>query len=375
MKYKTLDDFNFKGKRVLLRSDLNSPIVKGKIIDNDRIKESACTISELKKKGAFVVVLAHQSSPGKRDFRGLKEHARILNKHVKVKFVPDVIGEKARKEIEKLKNGEALLLGNIRNLREEFKPSQNNNMVRMFKEFDIYVNDAFSVSHRNHTSIVSFPKVMESCVGRLMEKELKHLEKIKMKNCLYVLGGVKIDEIVELIDGKRKVLAGGMLGPLILYANGQRFGKTDIYLRRNKKYLKKLKNPRNVIVAFDYAVDMNGKRKELMLDEFPSKYEAVDIGIKSIDVFVKEIKKAKCVFVKGTQGKAEDKRFVFGTQEILRAAASSRAFSVIGGGHTTSALKEMGINKKKFNYISLSGGALVEYLAGKKLPGLEVLKK
>jgi phosphoglycerate kinase len=369
MKFKTLDDFNFKGKRVIVRSDLNSPVVNGKIIDNDRFVESAKTIKELKKKGARVVILAHQSRPGRKDFRGLKEHAKILNRHVKIGFVEKMFPP-VRPEI-----GEAILMGNVRNLKEEFKPSAKNKMVKMFKNFDIFVNDALSVSHRNQTSIVSFPKIMKNCVGRLMEKELKNLAKIKMKNCVYVLGGVKMDEIVDLVDGRRMVLAGGMLGMLIMYANGQRFGASDKYLKRNKKHLKRLRNPRNVIAAFDYAVDADGKRKELMLDEFPSKYQAVDIGSKSIEIFKIEIKKAKCIFVKGSQGRAEQKNFSKGTREILKAVASAKGFSVIGGGHTGSSLKKIGINKKMFGYVSLSGGALVDYILGKKLPGLEALKK
>jgi phosphoglycerate kinase len=388
MKFKTLNDFNFKGKKVLLRSDLNSPIVKGKVQDNDRFVESAKTIKELKKKGAnLIVILAHQSRPGRKDFRGLKEHAKILNRYVKVKFMPKVVlpNSRSRSGIDQKlverntlahsRKGEAILMGNVRNLREEFKPSTNNKIVEMFRDFDIYVNDAFSVCHRNQTSIVSFPKIMESCVGRLMEKELRNLERVKMKNCLYVLGGIKMEEVVSLIDGKKRVLAGGMLGPLILYVNGQRFGASDKYLRRNKKFFRKLRNPRNVIVAIDYAIDVNGKRKELMLDEFPSKFQAVDIGSMSIEIFKKEIKKVKCIFAKGSQGRAEQKNFSKGTREILKAVANAKGFSVIGGGHTVSALSKMGINKKKFNYVSLSGGALADYISGKRLPGLEALRE
>jgi phosphoglycerate kinase len=369
MRFKTLSDFSWRGKKALVRSDLNSPIVNGKIIANDRIEESAKTIKELKKKGARVVVLSHQSRPGKKDFRGLGEHAKLLNKYVKVKFVNKIVSP------EGMKNGDVVLLGNVRNLKEEFKPSTKNKMVKMFKDYDVYVNDAFSVSHRNQTSIVSFPKVMKSCIGRLMEKELKSLEKIKVKDCLFVLGGMKMEEVVNLVDGKRKVLAGGMLGMLIMYANGQRFGMTDKYIRRNKRYFKKLRNPKNVIVAIDYGIFSQGRRKNLMLDEFPSKHQALDIGYNSMALFTKEIKKAKRVFVKGSMGRAEDKIFSEGTIAILKAVAESKAFSVVGGGHTTSTLDKMGINKKEFNYISLSGGALADYISGKRLPGLEALKR
>ena len=160
MNYKTLDDFDFKGKKVLLRSDLNSEIEKGKAIMSQRISESAKTIKELIKKKARVAVLAHQGRKGDPDFTELKQHAELLNKLVKIKFVPDVSGEKAVSAIKKLKDGEAILLDNVRSLNEEMKPDVSGLMVKTLAPlFDIYVNDAFSVSHRNQTSMVSFPEV------------------------------------------------------------------------------------------------------------------------------------------------------------------------------------------------------------------------
>ncbi|MBS3099015.1 phosphoglycerate kinase [Candidatus Pacearchaeota archaeon] len=377
MNFKTIDNFNFWGKRVLVRADLNSPVSsKGKVLMNDRIEESARTLKELKMEGARVVVLAHQSRPGEKDFISLKQHAKLLSKFVKVKFIKDMIWKNAVEEIKKLKMGEVLLLENIRFEKDEFKPSVNNKIVKTLAPlFDYYVNDAFSVCHRNETSIVSFPEVLPSCAGRLMENELNHLDKIKVGNCLFVLGGAKMDEIISLIDGKRKVLAGGLLGPLILFANGQKFGKMDKLLMGQKKYFRKLKNPKNVVPAVDYAFDISGKRKEMMLDELPCKYDVLDIGKKSIEIFVKEIKKVKCIFVKGPQGKYEDAQFSKGTREVLKAVVRSKAFSVLGGGHTENALKELGFSRKDFSYVSLSGGATVKYIFGKKLVGMEVMNR
>src|SRR3989344_5526639 len=148
MKFKTLDDFNWKGKRVLLRADLNSEVVRGKVILSDRIVESVKTIRELLRKGARVVVLAHQGTPGSADFISLKQHAKLLSEFVKIKFVNDILGNKAVEEIVGLKNGESLLLENVRMLKDEFSPYLKNDIVRILSPlFDVYINDAFSVCH------------------------------------------------------------------------------------------------------------------------------------------------------------------------------------------------------------------------------------
>jgi len=153
MKNLTLDKLDLSGKKVLLRIDINSAVFKRKVVESDKIKAHSKTIKELVKKNARIVVLAHQGRPRERNFISLKQHAKILNKYVKIKFVDDVLGKKALNAIKKLKNKEVLLLENTRFLKEEFKPSTKNKFVKTFLdlEFDYYVNDAFSVSHRNQT--------------------------------------------------------------------------------------------------------------------------------------------------------------------------------------------------------------------------------
>jgi len=145
-------------------------------------------------------------------------------------------------------------------------------------------------------------------------------------------------------------------------------------LKGKRKLMKKLKNPKRVMVPIDYAVLEGGKRKNVMLDEFPMKNGILDIGEKTIELYVKEIKKAKAVFVKGPMGMYEDKKFVKGTKEILRTASRCK-FSVLGGGHTENAMKAVGINKKKFSYVSLSGGATIRYLMGERMAGIDALRK
>ncbi len=371
---KTLSDFNFKNKIVLLRADLNSDVHKGKVLIGERIKQSAETIKLLKRKKAKIVVIAHQGRPGKKDFLSLKQHAKLLNRFVKVKFVDDILGKKAEKEIENLKNGEAILLENIRKLKEEFKPGKNK-LVKFFINLcDLYVNDAFSVCHRKQTSIVSFPHYMKNCAGPLLEREVKALKKIKIKKALFILGGAKPEDNIKLL-GKNKVLACGLFGQLCVIAKGKNLGAQNKYLKDELYLVKKLKKKlRNVEIPVDFAIKQGGKRKELPLENFPSKYEIFDIGFETMKKYVVEIRKAKIIYMKGPAGYCADNKFCKGTFAILRAIAKNKGFSLIGGGHLSDAIEMSGISKKNFSHISLSGGALLSYIAGENLPGLDVLK-
>jgi len=376
MKNLTLDKLDLLGKKVLLRIDLNSDIYRGKVVESNRIKTHSKTIKELVKKKAKIVILAHQGSPGKKDFISLRQHSGILNKYVKVRFIDDIIGKKALNAIKGLKNGGVLLLENVRFLKEEFSPSTNNRFVKIMKNlFDYYINDAFSVSHRNQTSLVSFPKVLPHGIGRVMEEELKHITnlKSKLKNCLFILGGKKTEDLIPLLKNKR-ILTGGELSLLTLILKGHDLGKENKILKKQFNLLPKIrKYSKNLINPVDLAVNVNGKREVLDLENFPKNYLVLDIGDKTIELYKKEIKKAKVIFFKGAMGMFENKEFASGTREILKAISDSNSFSVIAGGQSSDAIKKFKINKNKFNYVSLSGGALVSYLAGEKLPGLEAL--
>lgn len=367
---KTLDSFDFKGKKVLVRADLDSPLVKGKVLMNERLKGNVETLRELKRKRAKVVVMGHQGRPGQRDFISLKQHAELLSKFVKVRFVNDVIGKRAIREIQNLKEGEIILLENVRRLKEEFLGNSKNRFVKTLSRYcEVYVNEAFSVCHRKQSSIVGFPKIMKSCIGRVVEKELKALKNLRMKKVLYILAGAKPEENLLLVR-KGKILSCGIFGQLCLIAKGFEFGRQNKFLK-NKIGIVKRNKLRKVLTPVDFAVKIKGKRKELGLEEFPNRYEIFDIGEETIKKYTEEIKKAKAVFMKGTAGYCEDKRFCKGTREILK-AVEKKKFSVIGGGHLSEAAARLGI--KKIKHVSLSGGALVEYIAGKKLAGLEVLR-
>ena len=375
MRFKTLSDVNFKGKRVLVRSDLNSPISDNGVVLNDRIIESAKTISELKRKGAKVVVLAHQGQKGRADFVSLQGHVKLLNKFVKIKFVKDIFGERALEEIDNLKSGDALLLENVRFSEEEFKPDRSK-IVRVLKhKFDYYVNDSFSVCHREHASIVGFPRVLPSLIGRTMEKELKNLDKIKGKGILFILGGNKIEDVTLLIKEKN-ILSTGVFSLVCLIAGGKNLGRESERLEEEKEYLEKIKrNLKNISLPVDLAVEVDGKRKEIKLSELPVNHRILDIGSETIANYEEKIMKARKIFWKGTAGDCSKEGFCEGTERLLKAMEKSPAFCVVAGGHSASAVKRFGIDKKKLGYVSLSGGALVYYISGRKLYGLEALEK
>jgi phosphoglycerate kinase len=357
MRYKTLDDFDFKNKTVLLRLDLNTEIAKGKPVLSQRMKAHARTLNELRRKKAKTVVLAHQSRPGKSDFTSLRKHAKLI----KAKFVPDICGPKAKKAIQSLKPGEVLLLENLRFQKEEEKPTKNNPITKALAPLaDIYINDAFSVSHRDHTSVTGFAKLLPSGIGRVLEEEISHLEKISLKGTLFILGGAKPKENLEVLKKNKNVITDGIFGQLCTIAQGRDLGAQNQFLKEEvKEFVPKLKRyVKNVQTPIDFAVKIKGKRKELPLSKFPSEHEIYDIGKKTQDLYVKKIKKAKSIFMKGVAGYCEDKQFCKGTEAIFKAITSSKAFSVVGGGHTTDAIAKLKINRSRFGYISLSGGAL-----------------
>lgn len=370
---KTLKNFNFNGKTVLLRADLNSDVKNGRVLMSERVKAAAETIDYLKEKKAKIIVIAHQGTPGKKDFLSLKQHAELLNNYTKIKFINDILGKKARKEIRNLNEGEAILLDNIRKEKDEFKPNHNR-IIRFFVPLThIYVNDAFSVCHREQTSIVSFPRYLPSCAGLLLEKEVKALEKIRIKDSLYILGGAKPEDNMKLLNGN-KILSCGLFGQVCLINKGKKLGEQEEYLKKQKILIEIPKNKlKNIETPIDFAVKRDGKRREILLENFPNKYEIFDIGSETIEKYAEEINKAKAIYMKGPAGDCNEKGFEKGTFAILRAITNSKAFSVIGGGHLSDAIEKSGIPKNKFGHISLSGGALLSYIAGEKLPGLEAL--
>jgi len=376
---KTINSFNLTNKTVLLRVDINSDVKNKKIIPSQRLKVAAKTISILKRKKAKIVVIAHQGNPRKPSFISLKQHS----KHLKIKFVKDIAGKKAKEEIKSLKLGEAILLENIRFHKDEFFPRKRNNALlkNLAPLFDIYIDDAFSNLHRDHTSMTGFPrKIKKSCIGPSVEAELKALENIKTKKCLYILGGAKPESDIKLLKSN-KILATGLFSQVCYVAKGKDLGYQNNFLKKAtlvksdyEKFLKKLKSKlHNTTLPKDYAVNKNEKRTEYNIEKFPQPYEIEDIGKLTIQEYKKQIRKAKAIYMKGPAGLSHDKRFAKGTVEILKELTKAKAYTILGGGHLTDTIHKYKIKKANFNHVSLSGGALLNFIAGEKLVGLEVL--
>ncbi len=394
--YFTLDNFDFKGKVVGVRVDINSPVINGKVVDNERIRNCVITIKELIKKGAKVVVLAHQGREGKSDFVSLKEHSVILEKHLKkkVNFFPEVYSKDVEEKIKNLKEKDIILLENLRFLKEE-KESKNkpNNILSLLNLFDLYVFDAFSLAHRSDSSVIGFTNG-PNIAGRLMERELKGLAKIVDTKSphMFIFGGAKPDDLIELIESALKkktvdiIILTGVIGEVALHIKGNYLGKKLDFLKKQNyldvkprlKYLLE-KHPKTFILPTDIAIHDGKKRIEIKVSELKNnkelldKYEIGDIGSDSIKYFSKFIKNAGSIYLKGPTGNFEDKKYQLGTKKLLNEIGDSKAFSFLGGGHSVTAAK-MFDAFNKFSYISLAGGALVQFLSGKKLPGVEILE-
>jgi len=401
-KFLTIDDFDFKDKTVLVRVDFNSPIdpETKKVLDDTRIQAHAkTTIKELVQKGAKTVILAHQGRPGEPDFIPLKQHAEILGKILgkPVKYVDDVFGEKAQKTIKELKSGEVLVLENVRTFADERKKGSPEDHAK--SEFvkklaplaDVFVNDAFAAAHRAHISIVGFTAVLPSVAGRIMERELKALKKVleaPEKPCVFVMGGAKGDDSLEISRYVLKnniadyVLTGGVIGHIFLVAKDFDLGKPNMQFLEKKELMglvpgiKELMKeyPAAIMVPVDLAIDAEQKRKEITVNELPTNNAIYDIGTETAKKYSELIGKAKSIVISGPMGVFENKEFLVGTKKVFEAAAASEAFSLVGGGHTVAAVEELGL-ADKISYISTAGGALIEFLMGKQLPGVVALEK
>ena len=401
-KYKTLDNFDVKDKVVFVRVDFNSEINPDtkKVTSDVRIRAHAeSTIKELCEKGAKTVILAHQGRRGDSDFTSLKEHAAVLSQILgkTVQFVDDVFGDKAKAAIKSLKAGQILVLDNVRSFPQETKegtPEQHSKtelVQNLAPLADLFVNDAFAAAHRAHVSMVGFTAVLPSAAGRIMERELVSLNKALEKPehpCVYVMGGAKADDSLEIsryVLGNKiadYVITGGVVAQVFLAAKGVDLGKPNMDLLEKKELtsfipgIKELikKYPKQIVVPDDLAVNKNDKRVELSVSKLPSDYAVFDIGAKTVQNYAKIIASAKAVVLSGPMGVYENPKFAEGTQQVFGAIASNtKAFSLAGGGHTISALQEFGYSKK-ISYVSTAGGALIEFLMGKKLPGVAALE-
>ena len=394
LKMLSIEDMNITGKTVFVRVDMNTPIdpKTGKLMEFNRIKEASVTIRDLKK--SKVVVASHQGRVGRNDFISLEQHAEALANFLgyEVKFVDDIFGPTARKKIDSLSIGEVLLLDNLRLSAEENKEyipkdaAKTMLVQRLYKLFDVCVLDSFPTAHRSCPSIVGFSELLPSCGGRIVEKELKALNKllnVAKGICATVLGGAKISDRLEAIDTliannrADKVLLTGTVGNVFLKASGQLDAKLGIddEVKHVKQAKKLLTNHPNVFeMPKDVAIMSNGSRVEVLIKELKPNDKILDIGSMTIDNYSRIIRSSGTIFMSGPPGMFEDNRFSKGTEELLRAMASSFGTTIVSGGHLSAALERIG-RKELIDHVSTAGGALVLFLAGKKLPLLEALDK
>ncbi|HIO85383.1 MAG TPA: phosphoglycerate kinase [Candidatus Nitrosopelagicus sp.] len=394
MKFLTIDDFDFKGKTVFLRVDMNCPIDPDtlEISGTKRIEEIIETINSLN--SAKIVIASHQGRVGNKDYTSMEKHAEVLEKLLnrKVTYVNDVMGSAAQNEIKKLNDGEILLLDNLRLCAEENYEFSGSNAAktimvrRLSKLLDLCVLDSFPSAHRSHPSIVGFPYVLPACAGRLVEKEVKKLDEImdvaKAPHVL-VLGGKKVEDRLEairlLIENGRAdhVLLTGLIGNVFLRAQGRI--RSTLGIKREDEIVAKAHTligefPDVFSTPVDVAVEQNGKRVELDIRELNKDDEIYDLGPKTIEHYGKIISEAGTVFISGPAGFFEKEDFGYGTKALLEVVAASKATTIVSGGHLSSALKKFGL-VEKITHISTAGGALVRYLTATKLPMIKALEE
>ncbi len=394
MKLLTLDDLETKGKTVFLRVDMNCPIDPKtmEIIETSRIRESTESLRDLRE--SKVVIASHQGRVGNKDYTGMEKHAKVLEKILDrpIKYVQDIIGSEAQREIKNLKDGEILLLDNLRLCAEEnyeFTPDEASKTImvtRLSKLFDLCVLDSFPSSHRAHPSIVGFSHVLPSCAGRLVEREVRKLDEIMTvakAPHVVVLGGSKVMDRLEaiktLIQSGRanQVLLTGVIANVFMRAQGRIRFPLDI--KREEEVISKAhlligEYPDVFSTPVDIAIERNGKRVEMDVREIVTGDRILDLGPKTVEHYMKSIRGAGTVFISGPAGFFENDQFKFGTESLLRGVADSFATTIVSGGHLTAALKRYGL-EEKIHHISTAGGALVLYLTGVKLPMIQSLEE
>ena len=395
MNKKTVKDLKVEGKKVLVRVDFNVPLSKDgnhTISDDTRIKAALPTIDYLLENNAKVILMSHLGRPkgeANPEF-SLKPVAEWLENHYgeKFHFLPsdEVVDEKVKEEVKKLENGNLALLENTRYVKGETK-----NDPEFAKELsslaDLFVNDAFGTSHRAHASNVGVANNLESAVGFLIQKEIEIMGKAlenPEKPFVSILGGAKVSDkigvIENLISKVDYILIGGGMAYTFLKAQGKEIGKSlleedkmDLSLELIKKAEAnnvKILLPKDVVIADEIKED--AETEIVDIDNIPQDKEALDIGPKTAKEYADIIKKAKTVVWNGPMGVFEVKVFANGTNEVAKALADSSATTIVGGGDSALAIEEAGY-KDKITHVSTGGGASLEFLEGKTLPGIDCI--
>lgn len=393
MTIRKVDQLELKGKRVFIRVDFNVPQdEKNNITDDTRILLSLPTIRFAGDGGGKVILASHLGRPkGKRDPKySLTPIAERLSQLLgkRVILATDCIGEDVQKQIGGMKEGEFLLLENLR-----FHPEEEKNEEAFSKSLaslcDVYVNDAFGAAHRAHASTEGMTRFVKvAAAGFLMMKEIESLEKALVnpqKPYVAILGGAKVSDkigvIQNLLDKVSTLLIGGGMAYTFLKAKGFQIGKSLVeedQIGFSLNLLGKSKGKMKFLLPSDHIaaerMDVQAKREIVTNDKIPEGWVCLDIGPETVKMFSEEIKSAKTIFWNGPMGVFEMEPFSQGTFAIAKAIANSSAFSIVGGGDSVAAVNKAGVTNK-ISHISTGGGASLEFLEGKALPGIEALRK
>lgn len=388
----TIKEADLKGKRVVIRVDFNVPVKEGVVKDATRIKAALPTIKYILDDGASLVVMSHFGRPkGQKnpDFSMApiaKEFEKLLGRPVKL--AKDVIGPEVEAEVKALKPGEVLLLENVRFYKEE--EGNDPEFAKTLASYgDIYCNDAFGTAHRAHASTEGVAHYLPSYAGFLIEKEVKFMAPLlenPEKPFVAVIGGSKVSSKITVLESLVKtcdtIVIGGGMAYTFLSVLGKEIGKSLFeadYIETAKAFLAKAAEKGvKVILPVDHvcAAEFAENAEPVLVDDvnIPSDLMGMDIGPKTVALIVEEIKKAKSVVWNGPMGVFEFEAFSKGTGEVAKALADSNATSVVGGGDSVAAINKFGL-ADKISHVSTGGGASLEFLEGKTLPGIKALEK
>ncbi len=399
----SLDDFDTRGKTLLVRVDINSPMdpATGRILNDARMRNHLDTLKDLVR--ARVVLLAHQSRPGKSDYTSLEPHAirlsHLLNRDVE--YVDSLYGRAAREAVGSLRPGDILLLENTRFYAEEIAlkgaspdAQRNSHIVqRLAPLADYFVHDAFAAAHRSQPTLVGFAEVLTAMAGRVMEREVEMLGKAMHSGPsprLAILGGVKVDDTAEVMGHfldkgiVDRILTTGLVANLFLAAGGtdigvanrefleHEVGNSEALIGQAGALLKQY--PEAIEVPVDVGVQIKDGRDDVRVKKIPGDARIMDLGIDTLGAYMEAIREAGTIIMNGPAGVFELEEFSLGTREIFDAVGSADAFTVIGGGHTVAVAEQMHL-QGRVDHISTGGGALMDFLCGKPLAGLEALSR
>jgi phosphoglycerate kinase len=389
MTLNTLENTDFTGKIVLVRVDFNVPMKDGEIQDETRITAALPTLKRLKLEASKLVLMTHLGRPKGEVIEKYRTHpiAKALGLHLgtTVLALNECVGTNVKQAIRDAEQGQIILLENTR-----FHPGEAKNDSEFSKALadlaDVFVNDAFGTAHRAHSSTVGVTEHLPSYAGLLLQKEIEVLESLMVapaRPLCMIVGGAKIDTKIGIlesfVDKADSFLIGGALANTFLGAQGAELGKSlfqEDKFGTAQSFLGMTENAHLLLDAVvSEEISMEAEARNIELTEVCPEDRILDIGTKTVDDFIEQIKLAKTIIWNGPMGLYEYPAFAKGTKQITEAIAASDAVSVLGGGDTIDAVKHFGFTSKDFTHISTGGGAMLEFLEGKVLPGVQALSK